>query len=124
MIAVELASRLGADLGATSLEELWAEIERVSPLHQGVSQALLGRSTGRNGVVVPLGLETARPELSEVPAPLDPMADPGIASAEIHPAPPAAVGRRAGAAEARLGLRQRVPQARLTPLAPPARLAD
>ena len=41
MIAVELASRLGGDLGASTLDELWAEIERVSPLHQGVSQALL-----------------------------------------------------------------------------------
>ncbi len=54
MIAVELASRLGADLGVTTLAELWAEIERVSPLHQGVSQALLVSRQARNGVVVPL----------------------------------------------------------------------
>ncbi len=86
MIAVELASRLGGNLGVTSLAELWAEIEVVSPLHQGVSQALLVSRQARNGVVVPLELETARPE-PEVPSPLDPMADPGIASAEIHPVP-------------------------------------
>ena len=54
MIAAELASRLGADLGVTTLAELWAEIERVSPLHQGVSQALLVSRQARNGVVVPL----------------------------------------------------------------------
>ncbi|MGH9105789.1 MAG: molybdopterin-dependent oxidoreductase, partial [Acidimicrobiales bacterium] len=88
MIAVELASRLGADLGVGSLEELWAEIEAVSPLHAGVSQALLTSRQGRNGVVVPIGLETSTSEVTQVPPPLDPMADPGIASAEIHPAPP------------------------------------
>jgi NADH-quinone oxidoreductase subunit G len=88
MIAVELASRLGANLGVTSLAELWAEIEVVSPLHQGVSQALLVSRRARDGVVVPLALKTTDAELSEGPPPLDPMADPGIASAETHPDPP------------------------------------
>jgi NADH-quinone oxidoreductase subunit G len=88
MIAVELASRLGSSLGAGSLEELWAEIETVSPLHWGVSHALLVSRQGRNGVVVPLGRDAPSPELTDVPPPLDPMADPGIASAELHPAPP------------------------------------
>jgi NADH-quinone oxidoreductase subunit G len=88
MIAVQLASRLGSNLGANSLEDLWAEIETVSPLHRGVPQALLISRQGRNGVVVPLGLETPSPELTDVPPPLDPMADPGIVSAELHPAPP------------------------------------
>jgi NADH-quinone oxidoreductase subunit G len=88
MIAVQLASRLGSNLGANSLEDLWAEIETVSPLHRGVPQALLVSRQGRNGVVVPLGLETPSPELTDVPPPLDPMADPGIVSAELHPAPP------------------------------------
>jgi NADH-quinone oxidoreductase subunit G len=88
VIAAELGERLGTSLGARSLEELWSEIERVSPLHAGTSQALLTSRQGRNGVVVPLGLETGPGEVPEVPPPLDPMADPGIASAEIHPAPP------------------------------------
>ncbi len=91
MIAVQLADRLGASLGAGSLEDLWAEIEALSPLHRGVPQALLVSRQGRNGVVVPLGLETPSPALTEVPPPLDPMADPGIASAELHPAPPASL---------------------------------
>jgi NADH-quinone oxidoreductase subunit G len=88
MIAVELASRLGSSLGAGSLEELWAEIQAVSPLHRGVPQALLVSRQGRNGVVVPLSLETPAPGLTDVPPPLDPMADPGITSAELHPAAP------------------------------------
>ena len=88
MIAAELAERLGSDLGVSSLEDLWAEIESVSPLHAGTSQAVLVSRQGRNGVVVPLGLEGPRDALAEVPPPLDPMADPGIASAEAHPAPP------------------------------------
>ncbi len=91
MIAAELASRLGSSLGASSLEELWAEIQAVSPLHRGVPQALLVSGQGRNGVVVPVGLETRAPGLTDVPPPLDPMADPGIASAELHPAPPASL---------------------------------
>lgn len=96
MIAVELASRLGTDLGATSLEELWAEIERISSLHVGVSQALLMSRQGRNGVVVPRGLEVDASELAEVPPPLDPMADPGITSAELHPAPPVSLSIAGG----------------------------
>ena len=88
MIAAELASRLGGDLGATTLADLWAEIERVSPLHQGVSQALLVSRQARNGIVVPIGPRSAKEEANEAPAPLDPMADPGIASAQLHPLPP------------------------------------
>ncbi len=88
MIAVELASRLGGDLGATTLADLWAEIERVSPLHQGVSQALLVSPQARNGVVVPVSPAAEREEAEEVPLPIDPMADPGISSADLHPLPP------------------------------------
>ncbi|MGH9105602.1 MAG: NADH-quinone oxidoreductase subunit NuoG [Acidimicrobiales bacterium] len=91
LIVAELASRLGSDLGASNLDQLWAEIERVSPLHAGVSSALLTSRQGRNGVVVPLGLEAGRGQLAEVPPPLDPMADPGIAQAEVTPAPSAAL---------------------------------
>jgi NADH-quinone oxidoreductase subunit G len=88
MIAVELASRLGSSLGAGSLEELWTEIEKVSPLHRGLPQALLVSRQGRDGVVVPVRASDLRPGPAGTPAPLDPMADPGIASAELHPAPP------------------------------------
>ncbi len=80
MIAAELAAHLGTDLGFSSLEDIWAEIERVSPLHAGVTYDLLSSREGRDGVPVPLGsggdLRTARL--------LDPMADPGIQSTESH----------------------------------------
>ncbi|HWG74179.1 MAG TPA: NADH-quinone oxidoreductase subunit NuoG [Acidimicrobiales bacterium] len=87
MIAVELAAHLGVDAGLSSLEEIWAEIERVSPLHAGVSQALVTSRQGRNGIVVPVGLGGAGGE-GEVPRPLDPMADPGIGTTEAHMVPP------------------------------------
>ncbi len=90
MIAVELARHLGGDLGASSLEDLWAEIENVSLLHRGVSKALHESLGGRDGIVVPLGLDGGGTGRLEVPEPLDPMADPGIASADTHPVPPAA----------------------------------
>ena len=39
MIAAELAFRLGADLGFTSPEEIWAEIATLSPVHAGLELA-------------------------------------------------------------------------------------
>src|SRR5690606_5282444 len=41
MLAAELAFRLGADLGVTSVEDVWDEIERTAPAHVGVTRALL-----------------------------------------------------------------------------------
>ncbi|HEX2576045.1 MAG TPA: NADH-quinone oxidoreductase subunit NuoG [Aquihabitans sp.] len=41
MIAAELAFRLGADLGFTTVNEIWDEIERLSPAHQGLTLAAL-----------------------------------------------------------------------------------
>jgi NADH-quinone oxidoreductase subunit G len=84
MIASELAARLGVDLGFSSIDDVWDEITRVSPLHRGVTYELLGGLQARDGVVVPF--HPARGE-TETPHPLDPMADPGIASAELHAIP-------------------------------------
>ncbi|HEX4865364.1 MAG TPA: molybdopterin-dependent oxidoreductase, partial [Acidimicrobiales bacterium] len=94
MIASELASRLGTDLGFVRQEDIWAEITRVSPLHRGASYELIERLQSRDGEVVPL---------SEAPPPkpprtLDPMADPGIASAELHNIAPTSMLLRASAA--------------------------
>ena len=83
MIAGELGARLGADVGFANVEEIWEEIETVSPLHAGVRNILLGSSAGRDGVVVGVSGGVA----PSAPRPLDPMADPGIASAEIHEIP-------------------------------------
>jgi NADH-quinone oxidoreductase subunit G len=83
-IAAELAWRLGTDLGFSSLEEIRKEIVEVSALHQGVDWDLLTAPGGSDGVVVPVGTG------GHAPGPvrfLDPMADPGIASAEVHTVP-------------------------------------
>ena len=108
MIASELAARLGVDLGFDSLEDIWDEIERVAPAHAGVTRGLLTARRARDGVVVPLGTwltrrraghrtprRRPRPSIDlatdagagveqPVPAPIDPMADPGIGSVESH----------------------------------------
>ena len=81
MIAVELAAKLGADLGYASPDDIWAEIEKVSPLHRGVTHEALSGVYGRDGVVVPV--RATAPNAVPV-RPLDPMADPGISSAERH----------------------------------------
>ena len=111
MIAVELAARLGTDLGPGSLEELWAEIEAVAPSHRGLEGPLLLSAGARDGVVVPLaagsaaalragewapgsgrpgggpaavgaGVDTGGGATQAVPAPIDPMSDPGIGAVE------------------------------------------
>ena len=55
VIASELATRLGVDLGFSSLDDIWAEITRISPLHQGVTYEALAGSNARDGLVVPDG---------------------------------------------------------------------
>ena len=89
MIAAELAARMGVNLAFTRLEDIWAEIERVSPLHHGIPYEVLSGLRARDGVVVPADPAVmAEPPL---PRPLDPMADPGIASAELHKIAPSAL---------------------------------
>jgi len=105
MIASELALRVGGDLGFEGIEAIWDEIERYAPSHAGITRRLLASPLARDGVVAPLSEETAThtvpgtgrpgggPELLElapdtggatqpVPAPIDPMSDPGIDAAE------------------------------------------
>jgi NADH-quinone oxidoreductase subunit G len=89
MIASELAARMGFNLAFSRLEDIWDEIERVSPLHHGIPYELLSGRRARDGVVAPVeGTEAHTPPL---PRPLDPMADPGIASAELHKIAPSAL---------------------------------
>ncbi|MDQ6781953.1 MAG: NADH-quinone oxidoreductase subunit NuoG [Actinomycetota bacterium] len=85
VIATELAERLGTDLGFTSLDEIWAEVERLSPLHRGAGYDALASRQGRDGIVVPIDPDA---EIAAAPRRLDPMADPGIASTENQMASP------------------------------------
>jgi NADH-quinone oxidoreductase subunit G len=81
MIAAELARELGHEFGWEEPAEIWSEISGISPLHRGLSYELLNSVAGRDGIVVPYD-----PAVAARPAPrrLDPMADPGIATAELN----------------------------------------
>jgi NADH-quinone oxidoreductase subunit G len=107
MIACELASRLGADLGFESVDAAWDEIERLAPSHAGITRALLGDRRFRDGVVVPRAVEspptgdlgaggpaatdTSTGSTTDVPAAVDPVADPGIDAVESQGIPATAV---------------------------------
>ncbi len=65
-IAVELAERLGTDLGFESVDDVLAELATVSPLHAGVTSAALAEST-REGILVEGALDADRPEPTGVP---------------------------------------------------------
>ncbi len=54
IVAAELASRLGHDLGVESVRQLAAEIEEVAPVFSGLTSDLLAVGAGRDGVVVML----------------------------------------------------------------------
>jgi predicted molibdopterin-dependent oxidoreductase YjgC len=63
ILAAELASRLGHDLGFESLGAVVEEIERLAPSHAGLTMELLGRLDTRDGVVVPFDPGELRHEI-------------------------------------------------------------
>ncbi|MDQ4098506.1 MAG: molybdopterin-dependent oxidoreductase, partial [Actinomycetota bacterium] len=101
IIAVELAARLGADLGVDSLDAIWDEIERVAPSHAGVSRALLADRRFRDGVIPPVGggqpsdlgpsgearTDATAASTTTVPGAIDPMSTPGIGAVEVQGVP-------------------------------------
>jgi len=87
MIAVELADRLGSDLGVGSATELWDEIERLAPSHSGLTRAVLDAPGARDGLVVPLKatpVSIGRGQTAKGTSPFDPIATPGIESVELQ----------------------------------------
>jgi NADH-quinone oxidoreductase subunit G len=66
MIAAELAFRLRADLGIESTEDIWAEIERLSPVHHGITWTALHAPTGRDGVVAGVPERSAPADTNDV----------------------------------------------------------
>jgi NADH-quinone oxidoreductase subunit G len=63
IIAAELASAMGVNLGLESPEGIWAEIERVAPSHAGITSAALAGAP--DGLVAPVaGGHTAVPLVS------------------------------------------------------------
>jgi NADH-quinone oxidoreductase subunit G len=85
MIAVELCAALGTDTGISSVAEVWEEIERLAPAYAGVTREVLESDRVHDGLLVPLGRGPAQPT---APAPVDPMALPGVESVERQGAPP------------------------------------
>ena len=77
MIAVELAVRLGDDLGFESLDDIWAEIERLSPAHAGITSAMLADPSCRDGILAPLD-----PSAVDAGDPTAPADDPGVVAVQ------------------------------------------
>ncbi|HEX2065016.1 MAG TPA: molybdopterin-dependent oxidoreductase, partial [Acidimicrobiales bacterium] len=115
VIAVELAARLGADLGVESLDAIWGEIERVAPSHAGVTGALLADRRFRDGVIPPVSggrpsdlgpagesrTDATAGATTSVPGAIDPMSTPGIGAVESQGVPATEVvgnGRSPGGA--------------------------
>jgi NADH-quinone oxidoreductase subunit G len=80
MIAAELAQRLGADLGLTSVEGIWDEVERLAPSHRGITHGLLRSYASREGVLAPLGADEGTPSPTAEP---DAGVDPDAAAASV-----------------------------------------
>jgi predicted molibdopterin-dependent oxidoreductase YjgC len=87
MIAAELATRMGRDLGVTSVAELWDEIEGLAPSHAGITRAVLDLPAARDGIVAPLAVSRVSLEPGTRLEMFDPMATPGITAVEAQGAP-------------------------------------
>lgn len=84
MIAAELAFRLGADLGLESVDDIWAEIESLSPVHAGLTAAVLAQRGNADGVLAPpaatpVGIGAAGPA-----TPIDPEQTESGVRPDIH----------------------------------------
>jgi len=76
-IAVDVASRIGTELGFDTLEMLGDEVARVAPAYSGVTTSSLRHD--KDGIVVPLaGVEREGPELLGAPDAADPGSPPAI----------------------------------------------
>jgi NADH-quinone oxidoreductase subunit G len=95
MIAVELADRLGVELGFTTLDEIWDEVERLAPSHRGLTREALATPAGLDGLLAPLHTEELDREVTR-PAQTE---APGETAPELHRAEPetAATGGRGDA---------------------------
>ncbi len=79
MVAAELSRLLGTDLGLTSPEGIWSEIQRLSPVHGDISWEQLNAPEGRDGFVA--GAPTAAAPAASGPAEADTVAHPDAAAA-------------------------------------------
>jgi NADH-quinone oxidoreductase subunit G len=94
MIAAELAVHLESDFHLDSVGAVWDEIEQLATSHRGITRAVLDARGTTDGVVAPLVASSVSITRRPAAPPLDPIAVPGVESAERQGAPP-----RAGLAE-------------------------
>jgi NADH-quinone oxidoreductase subunit G len=87
MIASELAAALGADLGLDSLDAIWDEIAALAPSHAGITRAALAAPGARDGLIAPLPATPVTIGARRALPALDPMATPGLASADMFADP-------------------------------------
>ena len=85
MIAAEVASALGGDLGVSSRVDLTEELALAAPAYAGLTEDLLQSHGAHDGLVVPLAAGAGRGADVE---PIDPVALPGVESVERQGAPP------------------------------------
>jgi NADH-quinone oxidoreductase subunit G len=83
MIAAALAEELGADLGFSTTDGVFDEIEQLAAAYRGLTTALLESAGAHDGVLVPVQAGRARSV-----SPTDPIAIPGVESVERQGAPP------------------------------------
>jgi NADH-quinone oxidoreductase subunit G len=103
MIATELATALGSDLGVSSLEDLGEQIQRTAPAYRGLTQDVLHSDVAHDGILLPM---IGGPAGRLTVEPIDPIALPGVESVERQGAPPrvgTATLDRAGASHAASG---------------------
>jgi NADH-quinone oxidoreductase subunit G len=100
MIAAELASTLGGDLGVSSANDLADELHLTAPAYAGLTQQVLHSDVAHDGILVPI--DEAVVQRIDV-EPIDPVALPGVESVERQGAPP-----RSGSSEGDGGVDLRV----------------
>ena len=77
MLVTELAHELGVDLPFGCLDDVTNAIAALAPSHSGLTTSLLASSLASDGIIVPLGTEILGQRKAA-----DPMAIPGLASAD------------------------------------------
>jgi NADH-quinone oxidoreductase subunit G len=85
MIAAELAAELGGDLGVQSVADLAEELALTAPAYAGLTLEVLHSDAAHDGILMPLDPGADR---HADPAPIDPVALPGVESVERQGAPP------------------------------------
>jgi NADH-quinone oxidoreductase subunit G len=69
VLAADLASRLGHDLGFDSVETIWDEIEAVSAAHAGITWRRLRTAEARNGLIAGAEADVDRPAMLDYQPP-------------------------------------------------------